>query len=39
MKPKNCDDYPKFLREYEELVPLTIETQHCPEHGAHFLSA
>jgi len=31
-KPKPCDDYRALLREHEELVHVTIETQHCHEH-------
>ena len=37
--PKNCDEYRERLREHEELVHITIETQHCREHEAHSLSA
>src|SRR5213596_3350218 len=31
-QPKSSDDYRELLREHEELVHLTIETQHCREH-------
>src|SRR6266581_5470736 len=30
-KPKSCDAYRGLLREHDELVHLTIETQHCRE--------
>src|SRR2546428_1960655 len=30
-EPKSSDQYRQRLREHEELVHLTIETQHCPE--------
>jgi cation diffusion facilitator family transporter len=32
---KSSDEYRELLREHEELVHLTIETQHCREHEAH----
>ena len=35
-QPKTADDYRELLREHEELVHLTIETQHCREHEPHF---
>jgi cation diffusion facilitator family transporter len=35
-QPKSSDDYRERLREHEELVHLTIETQHCREHEPHF---
>jgi len=35
-QPKTSDEYRDLLREHEELVHLTIETQHCREHAAHF---
>jgi cation diffusion facilitator family transporter len=38
-EPKSSDDYRALLREHEELVHVTIETQHCREHVAHFVSA
>jgi cation diffusion facilitator family transporter len=31
-EPKSSEGYRKLLREHEELVHLTIETQHCREH-------
>jgi len=31
-QPKSSDEYRELLREHEELVHLTIETQHCREH-------
>ena len=31
-EPKTADDYRVLLREHEELVHVTIETQHCREH-------
>ncbi len=33
---KSSDEYRERLREHEELVHLTIETQHCREHEPHF---
>ena len=30
-QPKSCDDYRALLRQHEELVHVTIETQHCRE--------
>jgi cation diffusion facilitator family transporter len=33
---KSSDQYRELLREHEELVHLTIETQHCREHETHF---
>jgi cation diffusion facilitator family transporter len=33
---KSSDEYRELLREHEELVHLTIETQHCREHEPHF---
>jgi cation diffusion facilitator family transporter len=35
-RPKSSDEYRELLREHEELVHLTIETQHCREHEPHF---
>ena len=35
-QPKTSDDYRELFREHEELVHLTIETQHCREHEPHF---
>ena len=35
-QPKSSDEYRELLREHEELVHLTIETQHCREHEPHF---
>jgi len=32
---KSSDEYRELLREHEELVHLTIETQHCREHEPH----
>jgi cation diffusion facilitator family transporter len=34
-EPKSSDQYRELLREHEELVHLTIETQHCHEHEPH----
>src|SRR2546421_10738360 len=34
-QPKSSDEYRDLLREHEELVHLTIETQHCREHEPH----
>ena len=34
-QPKTSDDYRELFREHEELVHLTIETQHCREHEPH----
>src|SRR5437870_13126177 len=34
-QPKSSDEYRDLLREHEELVHLTIETQHCHEHEPH----
>ncbi len=31
-EPKSSDDYRELLRQHEELVHVTIETQHCHEH-------
>jgi cation diffusion facilitator family transporter len=28
-EPKSCEEYRELLREHEELVHITIETQHC----------
>ena len=33
---KSSDEYRELLREHEELVHLTIETQHCRAHEPHF---
>jgi cation diffusion facilitator family transporter len=33
---KSSDEYRELLREHEELVHLTIETQHCREHESRF---
>jgi cation diffusion facilitator family transporter len=30
-QPKNCEDYRARLRQHDELVHVTIETQHCRE--------
>jgi len=30
-EPKSCEEYRELLREHEELVHITIETQHCRE--------
>jgi cation diffusion facilitator family transporter len=30
-EPKSCEEYREVLREHEELVHITIETQHCRE--------
>jgi len=35
-QPKSSDEYRDLLREHEELVHLTIETQHCRQHEPHF---
>jgi len=35
-EPRSSDEYRELLREHEELVHLTIETQHCREHESHF---
>jgi cation diffusion facilitator family transporter len=35
-RPKSSDEYRELLREHEELVHLTIETQHCREHEPRF---
>src|SRR3984893_8913847 len=32
-QPKSTDEYRELLREHEELVHVTIETQTCREHG------
>jgi cation diffusion facilitator family transporter len=37
-EPKSSDDYRELLREHEELVHVTIETQRCHEHEVHLLS-
>src|SRR5205085_10332255 len=34
-EPRSSDEYRELLREHEELVHLTIETQHCREHEPH----
>jgi cation diffusion facilitator family transporter len=34
-RPKSSDEYRDLLRAHEELVHLTIETQHCHEHEPH----
>ena len=31
-EPKSCEAYRDLLREHEELVHVTIETQHCHDH-------
>jgi cation diffusion facilitator family transporter len=31
-EPKTCETYRALLREHEELVHVTIETQHCHDH-------
>ncbi len=31
-EPKSCDEYRSLLKEHEELVHVTIETQRCGEH-------
>jgi cation diffusion facilitator family transporter len=33
-EPKSCEDYRARLRDYEELVHVTIETQYCHKHEA-----
>jgi cation diffusion facilitator family transporter len=38
-EPKSSDNYRELLREHEELVHLTIETQRCREHDVHSFSA
>ncbi len=38
-EPKSCDAYRALLREHEELVHVTIETQHCQDHEERVLSA
>src|SRR5881398_1978962 len=38
-EPKSCDSYRALLREYPELVHVTIETHHCPEDHASVASA
>jgi cation diffusion facilitator family transporter len=30
--PKSCEEYRRLLAEHEELVHVTIETQHCRDH-------
>src|SRR5216117_2207960 len=35
-RPKNSDEYRELLREHEELVHLTIATEHCREHEPRF---
>src|SRR5216684_1151512 len=35
-QPKSCDDYRALLRQHEELVHVTIETQHCGEDHESF---
>src|SRR5216110_2633637 len=35
-QPKSSDEYRELLRGHEELVHLTIETQHCREHEPRF---
>src|SRR5438094_267831 len=34
-EPRSSGEYRELLREHEELVHLTIETQHCREHEPH----
>jgi cation diffusion facilitator family transporter len=34
-EPRSSDEYRSLLRGHEELVHLTIETQHCREHEPH----
>src|SRR5881396_4233617 len=34
-EPRNSDEYRELLREHEELVHLTIATEHCREHEPH----
>jgi len=31
-EPKSCEAYRALLQEHEELVHVTIETQHCHDH-------
>ena len=31
-EPNSCEDYRARLREHEELVHITIETQYCRDH-------
>jgi len=35
-EPKRCEAYRELLREHEELVHVTIETQHCLEDHESF---
>jgi Co/Zn/Cd efflux system component len=35
-QPKNCEDYRARLRQHDELVHVTIETQHCRENHESF---
>lgn len=38
-EPKSCDSYRALLCGHDELVHLTIETQHCPDHNVSVTSA
>src|SRR5437762_12360950 len=38
-EPKSCDAYRALLREHEQLVHLTIETQHCREDHESFVTS
>jgi len=38
-EPKNSDHYRGLLREHEELVHVTIETQHCREDHESFATS
>jgi hypothetical protein len=38
-EPKSCDSYRALLRGHDELVHVTIETQHCGEEHASAASA
>src|SRR6059036_12190 len=38
-EPKNSDHYRSLLREHEQLVHLTIETQHCREDHESFVTS
>src|SRR5881296_4633171 len=38
-QPKSSDEYRELLREHEELVHLTIETQHCREDHESFVTS
>ncbi len=38
-EPKSCEAYRALLQEHEELVHVTIETQHCHEHNGELVHA